>query len=194
MSKPARVHYTWDDYVELPDDGQRYEVIDGNLFVTPAPVFAHQLVSGELYDLLRGWAKRRAGGVVAYAPVDVVLANDTIVQPDLLWIAQERIRSIVGDRVTGIPDLVVEILSPSTARRDRHKKSEVYARFGAREYWIVDPEKRSVEIRSLQGGAFVTHAAGVGDTPLASALDSALLVVPSALFHDCPSTARPPRS
>ena len=118
------------------------------------------------------------------APVDVVLADDVIVQPDLLWIAEERIRSIVGARVTGIPDLVVEILSPGTARRDRTKKSEVYARFGAREYWLVDPKERSVEIRTLKGGNFERHAFGSGDSPVHSALDSELSAVPSTLFDE----------
>ena len=184
MVKAERVHYTWDDYVKLPDDGQRYEIIDGELFVTPAPVVGHQFTSGEVNDLLRAWAKRRGGGIVFYAPVDVVLANDTVVQPDLMWIAEDRVRSIVGQRVTGIPDLVVEILSPSTARRDRHKKSDLYARFGAREYWIIDPKDRSVEIRSLESGSFVRHAYATDDGVATSALDAELAVVPSALFHD----------
>ena len=184
MARPARKHYTWDDYVRLPDDGKRYEIIDGELFVTAAPAFGHQYTSGELNDVLRTWSKKRARGIVAYAPVDVVLAHDTVVQPDLIWISDERIRDIVGDRVTGIPELVVEILSPSTARRDRHKKSEVYARFGAREYWLVDPKDRSVEIRTLRGAEFEQFVRDTGDTRLASALDPQLTVVPATLFRD----------
>ena len=185
MARAQRVHYTWDDYVKFPDDGKRYEIIDGELFVTAAPVFGHQYTSGELYTLLRAWAAQR-GGVAAFAPVDVVLANDTIVQPDLIWISAERLEELVGDRVTGIPDIVVEILSPSTARRDRSKKSEVYARFGAREYWLVDPRDKSVEIRTLRDGAFVRHAHGGGDAVLTSALDPLLSVVPQTLFRDFP--------
>ena len=96
----------------------------------------------------------------------------------------QRIQEIIGDRVTGIPDLVVEILSPSTSRRDRHKKSEIYARFGAREYWLVDPKDRSVEIRARRGTEFVRFAHETGDTALASALDPDLTVVPSTLFRD----------
>lgn len=189
MARPHRLHYTWDDYVKLPDDGKRYEIIDGELFVTAAPVFGHQYTSGQLHLLLHTWSTRHAGGIVAYAPVDVVLANDTIVQPDLIWIPDQRLQEIVGDRVTGIPELVVEILSPGTARRDRNKKSEVYERFGALEYWLVDPEDRSVEIRSRDGGTFVRHAHGSGDAALASAMDPRLTVVPSTLFRDFPRRA-----
>ena len=184
MARPARKHYTWNDYVQLPDDGQRYEIIDGELFVTAAPIYGHQYTAGKLYLLLVGWSAEHAPGDVVFAPVDVVLAADTVVQPDLIWISKERIREIVGDRVTGIPDLVVEILSPSTARRDRHKKSEVYARFGAREYWLVDPKDRSVEIRTRRGTEFVRFARGTGDTALASAMDPRLTVVASTLFRD----------
>ena len=184
MARPQRVHYTWDDYVKFPDDGQRYEIIDGELFVTAAPVFGHQFTSGELHLLLRNWSDQHGKGIVAYAPVDVVLAPDTIVQPDLLWISDERIQEILGDRVDGIPDLVVEILSPSTARRDRTKKSEVYARFGGREYWIVDPKDRSVEIRTNHDGKFVRHVWGTGEEPLTSTLDLQLKVVPAKLFRE----------
>ena len=113
-----------------------------------------------------------------------MLAPDTVVQPDLFWISEERIQEIIGDRVTGIPDFVVEILSPSTARRERHKKSEIYARFGAREYWLVDSKDGAVEIRTRRGMEFVRFAHGTGDTALASALDPDLTVVPSILFRD----------
>ena len=184
MARPARKHYTWDDYVQLPDDGKRYEIIDGELSVTAAPAFGHQYTALKLCLLLSKWSDERARGQVAFAPVDVVLAPDTVVQPDLIWISKERIREIIGERVTGIPDLVVEILSPSTARRDRHKKSEIYARFDAREYWLVDPKDQSVEIRTRRGTEFVRFAHGTGDSALASALDPGLTVVPSTLFRD----------
>lgn len=186
MAKPQTVHYTWDDYVKFPDDGQRYEIIDGELFVTAAPIFGHQYTSGELYLILRKWADARGDGIVAYAPVDVVLAPDTIVQPDLIWISGARVTEILGDRVTGIPDLVIEILSPSTRSRDRGKKSEVYARFGGREYWLVDPRDESVEIRRRDGDRFVTYARGEGDTALTSSLSDELVVVPRKLFRTFP--------
>lgn len=183
MARPQRVHYTWDDYIKLPDDGKRYEIIDGELFVTAAPATGHQYTSAEIYDVLRRWARESAGGLVFYAPVDVVLARDVIVQPDLIWFSDDRIEHVNALRVTGIPDLVVEILSPGTARRDRSKKSEVYARFGAREYWLVDPKDESVEIRTLRGHWFVTHVRGTGETELRSAMDPRLSVVPARLFR-----------
>lgn len=184
MPRPARKHWTWDDYVKLPDDGKRYEVVDGELCVTPAPGVEHQDAVGALFLVLSSWANQRGNGVVLLSPVDVLLGSDTIVQPDLLWICGDRVREIVADQVRGIPDLVVEVLSPSTARRDRLKKSEVYARFGAREYWLVDPKDRSVEIRTPVGGAFAEHARGTGNTPLASAMDASLTAVPATLFRD----------
>ena len=183
MAKPQRVHYTWDDYVKLPDDGKRYEIIDGELFVTAAPFTDHQYTVWALIILIDGW-HRLGGGMPFSAPVDVVLANDTIVQPDLIWISEERIVELIGDQVRGIPDLVIEVLSPSTARRDRNKKSEIYERFGAREYWLVDPRQKTVEIRSLSGGKFVPHAQGCGDVVLSSSLDARLTVQPSRLFRN----------
>ena len=106
MSKPERVHYTWDDYVKLPDDGNRYEIIDGELFVSAAPIFGHQYTSSRLYLLLHQWSEVHARGLVAYAPVDVVLAHDTVVQPDLMWIADERIREIlVAHDIRGVEGL-----------------------------------------------------------------------------------------
>lgn len=187
MAKPQRKHYTWDDYILLPDDGNRYEILEGDLVVTAAPVFGHQYTLGELYLMVRTWADRGPGGIVGFAPIDVILAHDTICQPDLIWISPEREAEILGERCRGIPDLVVEVLSPSTKRRDRTRKADIYARHGAREYWLVDPDDESVEIRRQEGGRFVRHATGTGDAELVSSLDSALRIVPRKLFRKFPA-------
>ena len=153
MVRPsAGVRYSYADYLTFPDDGNRYEIIDGTKYATPAPKPRHQVISGELEFALRTWLEPRGGGLILHAPIDVVLADDTVVQPDILFVVEER-RHIVGENaLTAAPDLVVEILSPSTRRRDQTLKRERYARAGVREYWIVDPESRRVAVHVLEAG------------------------------------------
>jgi Uma2 family endonuclease len=145
---------TYEDYVELPDDGKRYEVLDGELFVSPAPVPRHQRVSRNLHwELMRHVRTHRLGEVL-YGPIDLILAPTTIAQPDLVFIRTGR-ESIVTERaIESAPDLVVEILSPSTSRKDRTTKASLYARFGIEHYWIVDPDERTFEAYELEGGAY----------------------------------------
>jgi Uma2 family endonuclease len=130
------------DYLELPDQ-PRCELLYGRLPVTPAPTVRHQLVVVEVVRLLRELASYR-GGYVVVSPVDVVLAEHSIVQPDVIYVGPER-AGILGQRVEGAPDLVVEILSPATARRDLGEKLRLYAESGVAEYWIVDPALETFE-------------------------------------------------
>lgn len=134
------------DYWQLPE-GEPVELIRGRLVLSPAPRFLHQAISALLTELILN-AARQAGGIGAASPVDVILADHTIVQPDLVYISKAR-RSIVGDRVNGPPDLIIEILSPSNARRDRVDKLSLYAEFGVAEYWIVDPQERQIDFLLL---------------------------------------------
>jgi len=162
---------TYDQYCLLPDDGKQYEVIDGELFVTPAPTPKHQDIAGQLYALLLAHDKANSLGKVYIAPVDILLEEHTVVQPDILFIRQERL-SIVGERkVDAAPDLVVEVLSPSTFYKDLRKKMVAYSQFGVQEYWIVDPEKQSIEVHT-QGhkGLQLTRSFSLEET-----LESALL-------------------
>jgi Uma2 family endonuclease len=145
---------TYEDYVELPDDGKQYEILDGELFVSPAPVPKHQAVSRNLLLILGSFVRDRQLGTIFNAPIDLILAQTTIAQPDLLFIRAGR-ESIVTDRaVEGPPDLVVEILSPSSNRKDRTIKASLYARLGIPWYWIVDPSERRMEIYELEGDAY----------------------------------------
>ena len=149
--KPASTKMTYDQYCLLPDDGKQYEVIDGELFVTPAPTPKHQEIAGELYALLSAYVKANALGKVYIAPVDVLFELHTVVEPDILFIRQDRL-SIVGEKVVeAAPDVVVEVLSPSTFYKDLRKKMGVYDQFGVQEYWIVDPEKQSIEVYARAG-------------------------------------------
>ena len=180
---PTQKHDTFADYLDLPDDGNRYEIIHGVLHVTPAPTVSHQKVSARLHLLLAEWVRSRVGGELLYAPVDVHLTDDTNVQPDLLWIAPERVSRLIGDRVRGAPDLVIEILSPGTARRDRTIKRDLYAEHGVREYWLVDISQARVTMLRLEGLGFVEQASGSGEAILESSLEGCLSLTPARLFE-----------
>jgi Uma2 family endonuclease len=142
---------TYEDYVELPDDGRRYEILDGGLEVSPAPRPRHQIVLTNLLVVLHAHVRERGLGMVCPAPIDVILAHDSIVQPDLVFVATGR-ESIVTERaIEGPPDLAVEILSADSERRDRGAKAGLYARYGVRHYWIVDPVARTLETYEVEG-------------------------------------------
>ena len=138
---------TWEDVLRMPDDGNRYEFIGGRLYMTRAPVIRHHDVSHRLQSGLRRILEQTGHGRVFYAPVLVEFPGTSDrVQPDILFVSNQR-RGIVGEKqMTGAPDLVVEILSPSTAHRDRGVKLDLYARCGVREYWIVDPDEDVVDV------------------------------------------------
>jgi Uma2 family endonuclease len=140
------------DYLALPDD-PRCELLFGSLVVTPAPTTRHQAVAARLARLLFACADLR-GDIALFAPLDVVLADHSVVQPDLVYIRAAR-AEIVHDRIEGAPDLVVEILSPATARNDLGEKLRLYAEAGVAEYWIVDPEVRTLELLTLRDGAYL---------------------------------------
>ncbi len=153
------------DYAAMPDDGHRYQVIDGELVMTPAPNEPHQRSLLNLASMIRDHVRTVGLGKVYVAPFDVVLSDDNVVQPDLLFISKERLNIITDANVQGAPDLVVEFLSPGTAHLDRTQKRELYARFGVREYWLVSPEAGTVEVLVLRGGSFERLGLfGAGDT------------------------------
>ena len=129
---------TYADYCETPDD-ERWELLDGELIMAPSPTTAHQMVSRNLLVLLHSFVDQRGLGTVLHAPFDVVLSDVNVVQPDVLFISNERSQILTDANVQGAPDLVVEVMSPSTASRDWRIKLDLYAAHGVQEYWIVDP-------------------------------------------------------
>lgn len=147
----STIKFTYQDYVLLPEDDRR-ELIEGDFYVVPTPSIMHQIVVMNLGVPLRKHVKGNRLGEVLWAPVDVVLAEDSVVQPDILFVSNERRDIFTEANIQGAPDLVVEVLSPSTADRDRQLKLSLYARFGVREYWIVDPVAESVEVMALGPG------------------------------------------
>ena len=145
MVMPATTRWTADMVRALPDDGKRYEVIDGELFVTPSPVLLHQRAAFALGMLLSGYVKAHAVGDVLLAPADLLSAKHVMVQPDVFVVPLVEGRKPVTWEETARPLLVVEILSPSTARADRHVKRRLYQRERVPEYWIVDVDGRLIE-------------------------------------------------
>lgn len=147
---------TYDNLNSIPQEreGDRHELIDGELIVTPAPIPRHQDVSDNLVYLLNLHVRAQHLGKVFTAPIDVRLTPDIVLSPDIILIFRDRLH-IVGPRtVDAAPDLVVEILSPRTRQRDLGVKRNLYARFGVREYWIVDPEAKSLTTLALQADQF----------------------------------------
>ena len=157
--------FTYEDYRTTPED-KRYELLDGDLLMTPAPNLKHQRVQRRLGSRLERFIEERALGELFFAPCDVVLSDHDVVQPDLLFVSRERAQLLSdGDAVRGAPDLVVEILSPATAGRDRGYKRALYARHGVAEYWLVDPADETIAVHRLQDGALaVAHTFGRGQT------------------------------
>lgn len=154
MAQPQPDRLTVEDYGALPDDGQRYEILDGILEVTPSPTFEHQTITARLLRILESHCSAHRLGQVVSAPMDVILSNDTVCQPDLIFIRTERLSEIVRDRIYGSPDLVIEILSPSTNARDLTIKKQLYARSGIPEYWVVDPKAASIRKFTLEGRVY----------------------------------------
>ena len=169
VTKNPKVRYTYADYCQLPDD-RRYELIDGELYLIPSPGSQHQRVSFRLARLMADFVESLLLGVVYVAPFDVILSDHDTLQPDILFVAAGRESIITQRACEGAPDLVVEVLSPSTSRRDLVLKRERYARFGVREYWLVDPAARSLELLTLQEGLFLSRGIYTGNMTPASAV------------------------
>ncbi len=147
--------FTYNDYLLMPDE-KRYELLDGEFYMVPSPNEAHQRVSGNLGFLLRQHVRESGLGFVYDAPFDVVLSVEDVVQPDILYISKERANIVTENNVSGSPDLVVEVISSSSAKRDREIKSKIYSKYGVKEYWIVNPIVSNIEVRSLKDGLFET--------------------------------------
>ncbi|MBC7347003.1 MAG: Uma2 family endonuclease [Clostridia bacterium] len=153
LAATGKKTYTYKDYAALPE-GAPYQLIEGELVLTPAPGTYHQVVSMKLELKMAGYVLERNLGLVLDAPVDVYLGETETYQPDLIFISRERLAIVEPARINGAPDLVVEILSPATAYYDLRKKFRVYERCGVREYWVVDPEEKAVEVYALKEGKF----------------------------------------
>lgn len=147
---------TYDDFVLFPDDGKRHEIIDGEHYVTPSPNLRHQDLIGRLYLVIGNFlATRQHLGRVYLSPLDVVFSYYDVVEPDLLFVSGDQLEILTEKNVQGPPALVIEILSRGTRKKDEQIKRRLFERGGVREYWIVDPERRSVKVfRRADAGGF----------------------------------------
>jgi Uma2 family endonuclease len=181
---PAQGEWTYEDYARLPDDGWRYEVIKGVLHMTPAPRTKHQKVVGKLYSALARFVEEHSLGDLYFAPIDVILSHRlaTPVQPDLVFITKERLDIIKDKFIEGVPDLIVEVLSSSNWLDDRREKYEVYAEAGVREYWIVDPNLRAIEVFVLRKGEYaLVGKFGSGERVQSEVIDGFAVAVDEVL-------------
>lgn len=149
----TRTKLTYEDYAKTPE-GERYELLDGELVMAAAPIVAHQMVGVNLCTSLNDFVRSGGLGVILVAPCDVVLSDTDVVQPDILFVSNERRGIRTAANIQGAPDLVVEILSPSTARLDWNYKLNLYAEHGVREYWLADIEARVVSVLLLGDEGF----------------------------------------
>jgi Uma2 family endonuclease len=145
----GKIVLTYDDYCLLPNDRNRYEILDGELSVTPAPATKHQTALGNLYRFLANYVVANQLGKLFIAPTDLILAPTTVVQPDLIFIGTDRLHVVTERAIEGAPTLVVEILSPTTHQTDRVTKAQVYARYQIPHYWLIDPDQRTLEAYEL---------------------------------------------
>jgi len=173
MAPQTATRMTYEEFMSLPDDGKRYELIEGELVLNPSPVTQHQRIQRKILVALDNYLTARGGGEVFGAPFDVVLNDETVLDPDVMVILSDR-ASILGPKnVQGAPDICVEVLSPGTRRKDELVKRRLYEQHGVTEYWIVDPEAEIVRIHRRAGPAF-DRALAI-DTDAGGAITSPLL-------------------
>lgn len=174
---------TYDIYAALPDDGLRYEVLDGSLeLMSPGPNTPHQILSFNLQSTLAGSCKPEY--LILYAPLDVILSPTNVVQPDLIFIHPERANIVTKRGIEGPPDLVVEILSPGSRHRDRVRKLRIYERHGVPEYWILDPVAQTLEQHLLSGERYELNCVYEGEDTVTSDRLPCVSFTVAGLFDD----------
>jgi len=161
---PPQGEWTEADYFALPDANRLVELSKGKLIMPPHPTLAHQEAVKRLFLRLHAFVEERKLGVVEIAPLPVRLWPGKIREPDIFFISKEH-EDRLGERVCGVPDLVMEVISPGTRRTDRHEKPYEYAKAGVQEFWLVDPERKTIEVYALREGAYeLVGKWGVGET------------------------------
>ncbi len=174
--------YTYDDYEKLPE-GAPYQLIGGELVKSPSPVPYHQGLTGKLYEIFLP-LKEAGKGRVYFAPIDIYLKDTETYQPDLIFISAARLKIIGKKKIEGAPDIVAEVLSPSTAYYDLRHKREEYRKAGVREYWIVDPMEASIEIYENTGDNFDLYASARGKGSVRSGLYPEIEVDAEEFFRE----------
>ena len=182
VAVPPKRLYTYDELVaEFPESNQPCELWDGELIVSPSPSFDHQKIVLNFYRRLHDWVSQRKLGEVVTAPIDMVLSPHRAVQPDVAFIAHDRL-GIIQKAIYGPVDLAVEVISLGNRNRDRIEKRDLYEQYGVKEYWIIDPEARTVEVLCLEGGRYRLNMRCTADQAAASRLLSGFEVPGQAIF------------
>ena len=173
---PRQGFWTYDDYAALPADGNRYEIVNGVLYMSPSPSWSHQEIVGRFFRYLSSYAETAGIGGAFVAPLDVELAPNTVFQPDVVVLLKASHKKLKERHIVGAPGLAVKVVSPTSETHDRYRKIPAYARAGVPEYWIVDPDSRTVEVLFLESGEY--HSQGVyrGKATLPSQIVPGLLV------------------
>jgi len=184
VNPTERDRYTYEDYQQLPE-GAPYQLIRGHLVMSPSPTVQHQRLVRALSQLLDDHLRTRGlDGEMLFAPMDVRLAEDTVVQPDVLYVSPERVDRIGDDEIDGAPDLIVEVVSPSTSHVDTFDKKQLYETHDVREYWIVDPDTKTVEVYTPGDDGYTLHRRRVETGTAASAFLPNLTITLSTLFEE----------
>ena len=178
IMQAAHPGVSYADLERWPEDGRRYELYDGEVYVVPSPLPLHQIAAARLHLALTEYV-RRHGGLVLFAPLDIVLSEYDVVQPDLLYFTAGRQHLVDPRAVTRHPpDLAVEILSPTSASNDRGRKMQLLARHGVQEYWLVDPDAAAIEVFRLNGDRYRLASQATGGERVGSPLMPALVLTP----------------
>ena len=181
MTRP-RVKFTVNDYMTAPPD-ELFQLLDGEMVLAPSPTSSHQRISGRLFLALQEFVSSHDLGEVWFAPLDVVLSEHDVAQPDLLFVSNARSSVITQANIQGAPDLVVEVLSPGTAEYDRGYKRTLYGRSGVLEYWLVDPETRTIEVMTEGGERMTVHSTYSSDDNLESPMLPGLTLPLAEIFR-----------
>jgi len=151
-----RLKLNYHDYALFPESGSKqHEIIDGEHYMTPSPTTKHQRVSRNMVWIIESFLRENRYGEILSAPFDVILSDNDIVVPDIVYVSQKNIHLLTEENIKGIPDLIIEILSPSHRKRDRILKRDLYEKYGVREYWLIDPDKEQVEIYTFSCDRFL---------------------------------------
>jgi Uma2 family endonuclease len=146
--------FTYSDYLLLTDSDKRYEILDGDLLMSPSPTAIHQILLLKMAKLLSTFVEQNKFGQIFIVPFDVVLSDYEVIQPDIIFVSAENSHIIKPTHIQGSPDLLIEILSPSSVQRDRIIKRKIYSRNGVKEYWLINPEQKTIQQFQLQKKAF----------------------------------------
>ena len=178
----TKIVLTYEDFAALPDDGKRYELHEGELSVSPSPTPRHQRIIGNLFLILAPHVRASDRGEVFLSPFDCIMTNITVVEPDLVYVDDERRRLISERALEGSPSLAIEVLSPSSINIDRRRKMALYAAHDVTWYWIVDPDARTIEAYRLDGTAYRLDGTLEGAAPRALPPFAELILDPSLVW------------